>query len=154
MGKRTLFVYLFTLITGALASGLFIDYFLPREWFILAIESHEHQHGILPYWIQLTSGIITIALLLNIYIRKYYKKIKKGKIQQIQNMGDIKVFVHGMNCNHCKMNVESNLIKLEGIENVEVDLDSEQVTLKGVHIDLTQVKSTVESIGYKFEEIK
>lgn len=80
--------------------------------------------------------------------------IKKRKTQPIQTMGNIKVFVHGMNCNHCKMNVESNLIKLEGIENVEVDLDTEQVTLKGAHIDLAKVKSTVESIGYKFEEIK
>lgn len=154
LGRKTLFTYLGTLIIGALLSGLFVDYLLPREWFTLAIEHHEHQHEILPRWIHITSGILTAIFLLNIYLRKYIKKIKAKKQKIVTEMGDIKVFVHGMNCNHCKMNVENNLRKLDGIQGVEVDLDMEQVTLKGENIDLSKVKETVESIGYKYEEIK
>ena len=36
MGRKTLFSYLTALITGALLFGLLIDYFLPREWFLMA----------------------------------------------------------------------------------------------------------------------
>jgi hypothetical protein len=154
MGKKTLFVYLATLISGALLSGLFIDYLLPREWFVHTMAMHQHEHGLLPEWISIASGIITVALLLNIYFTKYYKKYKSRNQNKVLDMSDIKVFVRGMNCNHCKMNVETNLAKLEGIEGVTVDLDSETAILKGKNIDLAKVKSTVESIGYKFEEYK
>ena len=151
MGKKTLFVYLGTLILGALLSGLFIDYLLPRDWFTLVENMHQLDHGLLPIWLNISSGVLLVALLLNIYIRKFYKRFKNKNQQIITDMGDIKIFVRGMNCNHCKMNVESNLSKLEGIEGITVDLDSETAILKGDNIDLEKVKSTVESIGYKFE---
>lgn len=155
MGRKTLMIYLVTLIFGALLSGLFIDYMLPREWFTSFISHHNHEHGLLPKWLQLGSGVVMIALILNIYLNKIVKRLKKKESSKYQlDIGKIKVFVHGMNCNHCKMNVETNLSKLEGINGIEVDLDTEQVTLKGDNIDLNKVKAIVESIGYKYEEIK
>ncbi|MBN1117089.1 MAG: permease [Bacteroidales bacterium] len=155
MGRKTLTVYLVTLIAGALLSGLFIDYFLPRDWFISALSEHNHNHGLLPKWVHVASGLLMVFLLINIYIRKFLRKFKSKKNIETQiDMGDIKVFVRGMNCNHCKMSVETNLSKLDGINGVEVDLEREQVTLSGDNIDLNKVKTTVESIGYKFEEMK
>ena len=154
MGRKSLFIYLLALISGALVSGLFVDYVLPREWFTIAMGEHNHEHELLPKWLQLSSGIVMIALIINVYLIKIMKRIKKSKTKSMQSdTGHIKVFVHGMNCNHCKMNVETNLTKLEGIDGVEIDLDAEQVTIKGDNIDLSKVKSTVESIGFKFEEI-
>lgn len=155
MGRKTLFSYLGTLILGALLSGLFIDYFLPREWFTIMIGNHTHEHGLLPEWLMVGSGILMVGLILNIYIIKIRKKFKKSKTPKFQlDTRDIKVFVHGMDCNHCKMSVETNLGKIDGIEGIQVDLDTETVTLTGDNINLEEVKSTVESIGYKFEEIK
>lgn len=155
MGRKTLTVYLATLIIGALLSGLFIDYLLPREWFTSFITHHHHEHGLLPKWLQVGSGIIMIGLLLNIYLMKFLKKMKKKDTPQFTlDTGDTKVLVHGMTCNHCKANVENNLSKLKGIEDVEADIDTDLVTIKGDNINLAEIKSTVESIGYKFEEIK
>ena len=56
-----------------------------------------------------------------------------------------------MNCNHCKMTVESHLKKLEGIDISIADVDKETVILSGDHIDLDKVKETIESIGYKYD---
>ncbi len=157
MGRKTLFIYLGTLITGALASGLFIDYFLPRDWFTGAISQlhSDHIHSLLPYWLQLVSGIFITLLLLNIFVKKLFKKKKRKNKQEetISNIGamsEIKVFVRGMHCNHCKISVESNLNQLEGIEKTNADVDNETVTISGNNVDLNKVKKTVESIGYKF----
>ncbi|MBN2522231.1 MAG: permease [Bacteroidales bacterium] len=153
MGRKTLFIYLGTLITGALASGLFIDYFLPRHWFTGAItQLHpDHVHGLLPYWLQLISGIFITLLLLNIFVKKLIKKVKREeKIVNIGAMNEIRVFVRGMHCNHCKISIESNLNRLEGVEKTTADIDNETVTISGNNIDLNKVKKTVESLGYKF----
>ena len=66
-------------------------------------------------------------------------------------MSEIKVYVRGMNCSHCKMTVENNLNKLKGIEKSLADVDSQTVILSGEGIDLDEVKETVESIGYKYD---
>jgi uncharacterized protein len=156
MGRKTLFTYLGTLIAGALLSGLFINAFLPREWFTEAISHlHEgHEHGLLPYWLQLISGIAITLLLLNIFIRRLIKSIKSRSVTTVKEemaMNETKVFVRGMNCNHCKMSVENNLMGLEGIEKINADVDKEIVTITGENVDLDKVKETVESIGYKYD---
>lgn len=158
MGKKTLFSYLGTLIVGALLSGLFIDYFLPREWFTRAISQLHmgHEHGLLPYWLQLVSGIIIILSVLNVFVMMTVKRFRNKNIIHTNNknanaMNEIKVFVRGMNCNHCKMNVENNLNQLDGIDDAVADVQSETVIISGDQVDLIKVKETVEKIGYKFD---
>jgi uncharacterized membrane protein YraQ (UPF0718 family)/copper chaperone CopZ len=155
MGRKTLVIYLSAIISGALLSGIFINSFLPREWFLnsMAHMHMEHQHGFVPYWLQVTSAILMTGFLLNFFFRKFTRKLT-GKNDQVTNktgMKEIKVFVRGMNCSHCKMNVESNLKKLEGIENIVADVDKQVVTLTGEKIDLDKVKDVVESIGYTYD---
>ena len=66
-------------------------------------------------------------------------------------MAEKTVKVSGMTCNHCKANVENNLSAIEGIKNIEIDLESGKVKMTGEDIDLGAVKNKVESIGYQFE---
>jgi copper chaperone len=70
-------------------------------------------------------------------------------------MQEVKVNVKGMNCNHCKINVETGLKKLPGIDIALADIVNSEVTLKGNQIDLARVKSVVEDLGYLYNgEIK
>ena len=63
--------------------------------------------------------------------------------------------VSGMNCNHCKINVESGLKKIVGIEVALADIVNGEVTLKGDNISLDSVKSAIENLGYFYNgEIK
>lgn len=156
MGRKTIITYLVTLIIGALVSGLLIDTFLPREWFTGAISHlHEgHEHGLLPYWLQLISAIAITLLLLNIFIRNFNKRLeRKRQASSLEETGmnEIKVYVRGMNCNHCKMSVENNLKGIEGIEKADADVDQEVVTITGENVDLEKVKETVDRIGYKYD---
>lgn len=155
MGRKTLFTYLFTIIAGALLSGLFIDFFLPREWFVSSLSHNHgsHEHGFLPYWLQLISGILITALIVNVFLRKLITKFKsKSDLNtKSESMDEMKVFVRGMTCNHCKMSVENNLKKLEGIDEISADLASEIVTIKGKTVNLDKVKEIIESIGYTYD---
>jgi copper chaperone CopZ len=83
-----------------------------------------------------------------------YLSSKRGETHSQQPItNDLKtttVIVQGMNCNHCKTNVERNLLGLPGIKEVTVNLQQESVTIAADHLDLGQVKSTVEGLGYIF----
>jgi uncharacterized membrane protein YraQ (UPF0718 family)/copper chaperone CopZ len=158
LGKKSLIGYLGAIITGALLSGLIIDYFLPAEWF--SVSEHfghmGHNHGMIPVWLKAGSGIILTLLIINGYIQKYLNK-RKISTMNIAPSGfapdNIKtIWVGGMTCNHCKENVE-NSIKLDiGVEEVSVDLITGQVNIKGNSFDLAKIKSGIESIGYKIVE--
>ena len=65
-------------------------------------------------------------------------------------MATITINVEGMSCNHCKMTVESNLSRLEGIESVKADPDRGNVIIGGETIDLEAVRNMVNSLGYRF----
>jgi copper chaperone len=58
--------------------------------------------------------------------------------------------VKGMTCQHCVMSVKKALGKLEGIQNVDVDLQKGEVRFdntKGVASDV--VKKAIEEAGYQ-----
>lgn len=153
LGRKTLFSYLLSIITGALLSGLFIDYVLPRKLFLsfLTTGSGVHAHSLLPLWLKITSGVLLTLMILHIYIRKWMgKNVKTEEIDNKPNMKHLKVKVEGMTCQHCKMNVENSIKQTEGIKDVVVDLEKHEATLAGDHFDLDKIKESVESIGYKY----
>jgi uncharacterized protein len=156
LGKKSLIGYLGAIITGALLSGLFIDYVLPAGWFRLSENfshmGHDHS-GMLPMWLQIGSAMTLTLLILNGYIQKILatRKIKsQSVIQPSFSSGNIRtLYVGGMTCNHCKANVENSVKSSEGVEDATVDLASGTVLIKGTSINLEKIKSGIESIGYK-----
>lgn len=153
-GFKTLATYLITIISGAILSGLVIDNFLPREWFTGFISHsmmHGHEHHLLPKWLMYGSSIVLLALLFNgLYIR-YFRKHFTKEAQSIKTDDMEKtIVVKGMDCNHCKMNVEKNLKGLEGVEEVFADLNTSKVSIQGQNIDLEKIKTTVEGLGYEY----
>lgn len=156
LGKKSLIGYLGAIITGALLSGLFIDYFLPAEWFMVSEHfghmGHDHS-GMLPVWLKAGSAILLTLLIFNGYLQKYLttrKMRSAGATISGFTASDIKTIqVGGMTCNHCKANVENSIKSVEGVEDVTVDLITGQVDIKGKSFDLDKVKSGIKSIGYK-----
>jgi len=152
LGRNTLISYLASIIGGAVLFGILVNEFLPREWFTSYLVHIHDGHGthLLPYWMKVASSILLIILLINGFLQKYLtgKKIEESKIDN--QMAEKTVKVSGMTCNHCKTNVQNNLSSIEGIENIEIDLDSGKVKMTGDDIDLSAVKSKVESIGYEY----
>jgi uncharacterized membrane protein YraQ (UPF0718 family)/copper chaperone CopZ len=74
MGRKTLLLYLLSIITGAILFGLGIDYLLPREWFLeplSAIGSCDHEST---SFFHIGCTIFLALLLLNALFHRYFKK--------------------------------------------------------------------------------
>lgn len=153
LGKRSLFSYLGSIIVGALAFGLLIDYALPSEWFQVVNQHAGHQHGDALTWWQIASAVVLSLLIINGYIQK-------KRQQQMANLNSTKdtnietatIKVEGMTCNHCKMNVEQNLEKLDFVHNAKVNLGEKTVSITGNHLELAKAKATINALGYEVKE--
>jgi len=155
LGKKALIGYLVSIIGFALLFGLIIDYFLPREWFTSFIVSGHKGHGAhgLPYRFQVSATITLSLLIINGYLKKYKNKMsgKKQEAGKPDNNLYTYVKVEGMTCNHCKTNVENGLNALAGIAVENIDLQNSTVKIKGTMLDDSQIKNTIESLGYSYK---
>lgn len=154
LGRKTLISYLISIISGAIIFGLICDYLLPRAWFLNAIpvlSSMDHQNHFIPYWLQITSSITFALLIFASFYRKFIQRYLKKNINmnlEMDRQGTI-FKVGGMTCNHCKMNVENAINRIEGVKVLDIDLNTSKVKIEGQgHED--EIKSAVESIGYEF----
>lgn len=149
LGKKALAVYLGSIILGAIAFGLVIDYLLPAAWFSMNMMNHDmlhnHNHDAIS-WIKIGSTILLIGLIINAFLQKYLYSIKlkkQAKIAQVYKIG-------GMTCNHCKAVVEKNLAKVEGVTTVVVDLEKAVAYVEGKPSD-SYVQKVVDELGYEYK---
>ena len=154
MGRKSLFTYLFSIVSCAILFGLGIDYLLPREWFTASLEKiHScHSCGEISYFNTVCS-ILLALLLANAFIQRY----RKGKESScsceacsIAPQG-ITITVKGMNCNHCKSNAEAAIMKVAGVESVEIDLASGRTVVHG-NPNKEDVVKAVEALGFSVVE--
>lgn len=148
MGRKSLIIYLSTIIGGAIIFGLLTNWLIPAE-FILSKMVHIHgngeEHEMLPRWLQLGSALFLIFSIVGGY---FYSTInKKNKMEKLEG---ITVKVTGMTCSHCEATVKRNLEALKGISNVVADNKNNTVKITGSDINLEMVKATVNGLGYNF----
>ena len=151
--RRTLVVYMITIISSALIFGMLTNQFLPREWFTGFMSQHsDHSHELIPYWLRLASGIILALLIAYGYFKKFTKKTKSTKsFAMNQNDKILKLNVKGMTCSHCKANVEKKLSSFTEIEAVVADPDNNSVLINGNNLDKDKIKQTIEDLGYSYK---
>ncbi len=56
--------------------------------------------------------------------------------------------VEGMSCGHCVAAVRDELEKVSGVEDVQVDLDTKQVVVRG-HFDDAAARAAIDEAGYE-----
>ena len=152
MGRRSLMTYLFSIVGCAILFGLGIDYLLPREWFTASLEKiHScHSCGEISYFNTVCS-IVLALLLANAFIQRYRKGKENACSCGACNITAWTITVRGMNCNHCKSNVEAAILKIDGVESVDIDLASGRTIVHGNPIKDDVIKA-VEALGFSVEE--
>jgi len=155
MGKKTMWSYLISIISGALLFGLLIDNVFPREWFEMsALHEHMHAHEghwMLPKWLQWGSSILLTLMIINGYLQKYLSGKRIDDTTNIENIIDNKlVVVNGMSCNHCKNSIEKHIGALSNITKAEINLEQKKLRLVGKSIDLKIIQKEIESLGFEF----
>jgi len=157
MGKKTLWIYLSSIIGGALFFGVLVNELIPREWITGFIPSfiheghHEHHTG----WLRWTSSALLVLLIFNGYLVKIigrYRNKTTNRIKREQMSRQIYTYrVEGMTCNHCKATVENGLQRMEAISSALADPGKNLVTVEADNLSETDVKETIEGLGYTFK---
>jgi len=145
MGKWTVAVYLLTVSISALLSGIFVDYIFSINIVPDYIISHSMTIGLLGH-------ISAIALLLILGFAMVYKEPSSCGCQETPDSDGIDtkiLYVDGMRCSHCKIAVCDSILKLSGVNSVDVNLDSGRVEIKGTDYDMKVAIDAVEALGYK-----
>jgi copper chaperone len=57
--------------------------------------------------------------------------------------------VPGMHCNHCEDAVKEEISTVQGVESVDVDLDSKLVTVRGRELSDEGLRAAIEEAGYE-----
>ena len=163
MGRKSLFTYLFSIVGCAILFGLGIDYLLPREWFTMPLAHiHScHSCGGVSYFNTVCTIVLAI-LLANAFIRRYRKStpsaslvpLKQGDNPpscQVCSTAPLSITVKGMNCNHCKSIVEAAILKIAGVDSVEIDLATGHTVIHG-NPNKEDIIKAVEALGFSVVE--
>ena len=155
LGKRTLFIYLLSIVIGTIVFGLGVDYLLPREWFtenLVSLDECCHTHS---QWFP-TICTLTLALLLfhALFINKLNKKCQCQDHSCCNSSAQKcvrRLSVHGMHCNHCAANVQKALSSVKGITHADVSLELSHAEVSGEDYNPEEVIQAVKSLGFDAE---
>jgi hypothetical protein len=148
MGRKSLLIYLGTIIGGAVLFGLLTNWLIPVD-LIMGQIAHIHgdgEHEMVPKWLQIASSVLLIGSLIFGY---FYERFEKSKNTITMNAKTLKV--EGMTCSHCEASVTNNLSKISGVEEVFADKNTSEVKIKGSNINLAEVEKVVTAIGYQYK---
>ncbi|MEO8290459.1 MAG: heavy metal-associated domain-containing protein [Gaiellaceae bacterium] len=59
--------------------------------------------------------------------------------------------VPGMHCDHCKTAVDEELSAVDGVEAVDVDLDTKLVVVRGQRLEDAELRAAITAAGYEAE---
>jgi copper chaperone CopZ len=57
--------------------------------------------------------------------------------------------VPGMSCGHCRVAVTEEVTEVEGVAQVDVDLETKQVTVSGTELDDAKLRAAIDEAGYE-----
>lgn len=146
LGKKTLAVYLGTVIVFSMIFGWFFQWLLPGSGDVVM----EHAHG--AGWFEMSAAVAVSSLMVILLVHQFYERfiMKKPHVH-----GEfITLNVTGMTCDHCAMTVTRQSKAVDGVDEAMVDRSSGSVTITPKHgesVDVEKVKANIREAGYGVE---
>ena len=159
LGKKTLTVYLATLVIGSLVFGLLIDNFLPGSWFSpLSIINDMHGNHLLPQWLVFSSTLLLVLLIAYSYYNSaaaVYKKWNKSKQPPTYSIvtQELVVNVSGMTCGKCKAKVEDGIGELLNVSSAVADTENDTLKIVGNNLSPDDIAKKIVALGYKYNGV-
>jgi uncharacterized membrane protein YraQ (UPF0718 family)/copper chaperone CopZ len=147
LGKRILFIYLFSIIITSLLFGLIVDHI----WKISGEDMNLITGGMkmLPIWLKTFSAILLSGLIIRALIKNLLCKFIRKNKEIIDMKGNYKV--QDMTCQHCVYAIENALKSIQGIEKINISLNDKLVHLDGEY-DENNVITAIQKAGYSIEK--
>ena len=144
LGKKTLLIYILSIILGSVLFGLGIDYLLPREWFTATVTEMASGSGSSVF-----NMICTAVLLVLLSVAMFMRFRHDRKCTDEDCVNDEHIYkVEGLRCNRCRENAEKAIASIPGVESVSIDLASGDALVKG-KFDEESMSKAVEALGFK-----
>ena len=153
LGKKSTIIYLATLVLSSVGFGLLLDVIWVRMGFSSSM-LHQHQHQLLPNWLEWSLALLLVALLAMPPIIKIFTSNKSKNISLSQETDmQSTLIVPGMTCNNCMNHVKSAVESVDGVDSVTIDLKSKKVDVSfQENIDRTQLIKAIENSGYDVQD--
>ena len=149
LGRKTLAVYLFSIIAGAVVFALGIDYLLPAGWFTAPVSYMQDCCAEQPGWFSILCTGLMILLLLNaLSPHKLFGGHHHCHCHDCEVQPSARSFgIRGMNCHHCATNAQKAIAAVKGVEQVTVSLEEETAYVTGNFSD-EDICQAIESVGF------
>lgn len=144
-GWRATAIYVASVVVTAILFGLMIDNFMPASWFVPASTAavSDACHATIG-WFPTLCSIVLAGLLLYTFLTG---KLHHNHIHSTEMTKEYKI--KGMACAHCKANVEKSLSRVDGVEEVIVDLAKGTATVSGNASDASIIDA-IKVAGYEY----
>jgi len=147
LGKKTLLMYLLSIVTTAVLFGLLLDliWILSGKDMSLLTQSMQ----MLPHGVEIAAALLLSGLLINSLIHKIIIKAKGSKLD---GNGKIKIYkIPGMTCKHCTKTIKNAVKEISGIISLNVSLPEKQLKLTG-KFDENALFAVINKAGFKVEK--
>jgi hypothetical protein len=139
-GTRIMTVYLFTVFVGSIGFGLLFDVFWALEASNMTM---EHGHDSL---LVTGSAVVLTALLIWYGMQDLHQLIRPKGASDGQET--VALTVSGMTCGGCVKTLTSSLQSVDGVERVDVVLDTGRTEIYGVRLDRGALEHAVHKVGF------
>ncbi len=146
LGKKLIAIYLTVISVFAILGGLLLNYIFDIVGKPDMLMMHHHED--ISLFSKILIGVFSILLILSIF-RKIRNKFKKPELGG--EMTNKTFLIEGMTCNHCVANVKDSLIKIDGVQNVRINLAKKNAVVDGDYSS-DEIKAAIIKAGYKVVE--
>ncbi len=162
LGRKTLAIYLFSIIAGAITFALGIDYLLPAEWFTAPLANMQECCAHQPGWFSILCTVLMVLLLLNAlsphklfgghhhHCHCHDCEEEKSHCEALTvncQLSTVNYKISGMTCNHCAANAQKAIASVKGVESVTVSLEDGLAQVTG-NFQEEDIRQAIESIGF------
>ena len=172
LGKKQTIIYLSSIITGSIIAGFVINLFYTYTDFVSyipGVTEHAGHTSAVKQFISYGAAIFFFILILLSFWRKFSYKLASGKnstenkvhgcgcgsescspeSSEKEGIKDMEIInVSGMTCHHCASNVENAVNSVDGVTNVKVNLEENNIEVDGSY-NRADIEEAITKIGYK-----
>jgi uncharacterized membrane protein YraQ (UPF0718 family)/copper chaperone CopZ len=166
LGRRSVVVFLGTVVVGALATGFAVDAVIssglvgPGGMIPAAAATAGHEHhmaeGGAAAWFGTACAILLVALLVNALWpvpQPFHKEVRRMGADPAGGDDRLELTVTGMRCNGCVDSVTRALTEIDGVAGASVDLAGGRALVRGPRLDPAVLLAAVRALGFGAETL-
>ena len=143
LGKRATAIYIIAISVSSLLFGVLLDISFGEQIkdhvSRLTNTMHDHSGGMLGQFF----GLALLFISLYGVVSGYFPEKKSSDL-----VYSAKLQVSGMTCGHCKESVVKIVLACDGVDGVDVNLDSGDVNVSGDGYSIDEIRSQICSLGF------